>query len=378
MGSARTLSLPGPGAALVLLLVSVTPAPSADPAVAAPAPAAVADVLRHQERLVRAVECEMDLSVSPTRPDMIAKIREVCQRNNTPGAVDGYIYTAEDVAARRATIRWYRLGAKERIETFNPSTDPDGKTPAVKVFDGSVVRTLERNQDGSVATINTTGGAHWNNANRPHPLSFLYTYQETPYSELIRKGVQYKSSYAEDGGRKLRVAFQHPAINVRSFDLVFDDQFRLLRRDVYHKDKPADPPYLRERHTFSDYKRYDDPSGEKIWFPSRVDYDYYMGVAPDGTPACYSTEHFAIRSMRLNSDIPEDKFSLTIPADAKVYDGVNGMGWMNKPSPDEERKRMKRLNWRLALLAALFALVIGVSVFIRVRRKPAPGSESAL
>lgn len=151
-----------------------------------------------------------------------------------------------------------------------------------------------------------------------------------PYSQLIANGNNFSAKkIVTDGKECTRVFVQHPATNKRSFLLVYDDQFRLIERQLIFKIEPDPEPRIYERHVFSNYKEYEDPSGEVIWFPTKAVYHDYVGNSPDGTPVEVEQRTINIREIKFNVDIPDEKFVIKFPLGIKMYDGVSGMGWMD-------------------------------------------------
>ncbi|KPL25096.1 MAG: hypothetical protein AMJ75_01960 [Phycisphaerae bacterium SM1_79] len=291
---------------------------------------AIARWLRHQESIVRSIECTFESKPLLTRPENIPLIDQVCRQL---GKKNRYIYTEQIVKANSFVVHWLRKGAKERWDTFE-LTDTDSRdiprTPSrSRAFDGHLVRDLELHDKGPIGSIETIEGAHWHSTNLPDPYSFLYEFQATPYSKIVAEGSNFDMSVVVRDGRELiQVSVDHPSLDSKSFVLLFDDKHRLIERQYISQISPDPAPRLCERHVFSNYKKYKDESGELIWFPQNAVYHHYMGNLSDGTPVEYTANTMTIREIRFNVDIPDEEFLIEFPPGTEIWDGVAGLGWV--------------------------------------------------
>ncbi|UCG46851.1 MAG: hypothetical protein JSU94_15295 [Phycisphaerales bacterium] len=174
--------------------------------------------------------------------------------------------------------------------------------------------------------------AHWDTDNKPDPSSAIFDYCNTPYSQIISKGRDLTISPTRRNGADLtQVTVKHPHWNEAS-TLLFDEQMRLLERCVI-KQLSTDPkPRTTEKHTFSEYQEQQLASGEKIWIPHKIEWRYYMGNLPDGTPVDFTADVLTIRRIDLNVHIPDDKFVIRFPAGTKIWDGLAGLGYIDEPA----------------------------------------------
>jgi len=131
---------------------------------------------------------------------------------------------------------------------------------------------------------------------------------------------------------------------------------------------------------FTQYRAFNDPSGEVISYPMEIVYHYYIGHAPNGTLVETGTKTYTIEDIKFNIDIPDDKFDLKIPKDAKVFDGVTGLGWL----PEGERpaalfpEEARQARWIMFAVIVSLALLGGVGFWYwRVRPAKAPATRVA-
>jgi len=290
----------------------------------------LSSVLRHQENLVKTVECIFEVNVLPTNSDNLPLIHLICDSSNRDA--EQYTITKEIAQSWSFVKQWWRKDAKEREDSFALTDyDPnDNKMKPIKMlsFDGLIVRSLNRSNDGIYGSINTMETAHLDTTNFVDPYSFLYEFLRMPYSELIAKGRNFSSSKQTKNGKEyIQVSVQHPKLVPPRFILIFDDQYRLVERQVINQFSDDPSPRLYERHTFSNYKKFKDKSGEVIWFPQTAVYNYYMGNLPDSSPVEYETKKINVRKISFNLPISDDKFVISFPPGTKIYDGINKLGW---------------------------------------------------
>lgn len=340
----------------------------------------LASLLRHQETTVRSVECQFSSKRSVTPPNVVPLIRAVCRDQGREKEYIRYVYTAEIATRQSYDAHWWREGSKERIEKSPGTADSSwGKAtpPAeITVFNGEEIRRLAGDEEeGRLGAIQTPD--RWYTVNRTHPVSFLYEFQNTPYSDLIMRSEHCEISLVDRNGQPwTRVSFRHPdfySLDCCSFALLFDENDLLVERDVIRKLAQDRTPRIYEKHAFSDYRRYTDSSGERMWFPHHAVYHYYVGDLPDGTHVEYTTRDIKIRDIKFNAPIPDDKFVLEFPKGTRVYDELHQVGWIDEAaerakSAAEVTRPMSGRRWVLVTCSILLLILTGVLVWRRSNR----------
>ena len=134
-------------------------------------------------------------------------------------------------------------------------------------------------------------------------MSFLYEYQNMPYSDLIARSPRCDISDTKRDGRPYtQVSFRHPdfySLDSNSFVLLFDDNDLLVERDCILKLSPPDhEPRVHEKQVFSDYRKYADSSREEIWFPYDAVYHLYVGDLSNGEHVESTSYHIAIEDIK--------------------------------------------------------------------------------
>ncbi|HVC99033.1 MAG TPA: hypothetical protein VND64_35540 [Pirellulales bacterium] len=334
--------------------------------------------LRHQEQLVRSMECTYESRRQATTAEMIPLIEELC-RNRADGQTrDNYVTTPEQAESRSYGARWWRSGPKERRELLwmGEHTAGRGAGPPVLIeaFDGQLVRKLDSLEGRAIGVIATAETGHWIDTNRVQPFSFLYEFQNAPYSGLIADAPDFAcDSVEKDGAPMRRISFRHPQFEECSFVLLFDAADRLAERQVILKYKgDADPPRINEIDRFTGYERFDDPSGEPIWFPREAAYSYYCGTAQNGQLAEYWCDRIKISEVRFNVEIPDERFTLSFPTDGRVIDEVHGLGQLARGVDPERPIAAGTGRWQLAVAIAS-ALLLGLISLYAVRRRSRQG-----
>ncbi len=334
----------------------------------------VAAWLRHGEGLVKSAECSFEIHQWVTKADDIPAIREACRNRGNEKDYLSYVYNEHDSRVRNNLIHWWRKGEKERNETFIPGDDSEGGKPSTTAFDGQIVRTLGHHEDGIRGSIESIRGAAWNAINRIDPFSFLYQFQNLCYSEIIAKGPEFNCYFIERAGEKYtRVSVAHPKFQWCSFVLEFDNQNRLIERQIIRKVEHDPKPRLHEKHRFFDYKAYQDASGETIWFPHRGEYSYYLGPLNNGGVVEYSSKTIRVRDIKFNVDIPDEKFVLAFPKNAKIYDGLTGAGWLEESVKPSLWDPPKSNWWRVPLVVICVLFLMAVVVIIIWKKRRAMG-----
>jgi len=300
---------------------------------------ALVRILRHQEGLVRTMECVFERSTSPTRPENIPLIHEVGKIRDYDWDYRGYILSEDFTNKESLVVHYWRKGPKELQHVFHQTRyhpDDSAASPDSKVaFDGQVVRRVHYDEQKQkwFGEINNPKAGSWSNSNRIQPFSFLYEFEVMPYSELIARGQDYAASRVDiDGKQYTKICIRHPRLAWRSFVLLFDEELRLAERQVIAQISPDPGPRLYQKHVFSNYERYEDASGEIIWFPTEGIYHYYMGNLSDGTPVEFKTRTITVKDIKFNVDISDEKFVIEFPPGTKIWDGLAGLGYIDEPA----------------------------------------------
>lgn len=348
---------------------------------------------QHQEDLVKSMYAEFEDVALPTTPQQAAVIRQAFHEWKQDQLYERTLMTPERARNLSHVEQWWRKGPKERFNSFystdfaHLSADLSQLSPNTTLAkDGEFVRDLDHHnetQGGPVAAIYIEKNSHWNKATRAQPFSFLYVYCETPYTQLIREATTFHSAaIIRDGKRQLQVSFtcSDNFLKNRALALFFDEQHRLVERQEFEK-VPSGKLQLDGKQVASDYRAYPHPSGETIWFPDEVIYRSYYTLS-NGAALEAFTKKLRVRNLQFNIEIPDDFFELKIPNNAKIYDGVTGVGWLpegQRPDvlfPAEARAR----RWTWTAIGTLTTILVLALAFVAVRRRwnlgrtsPAPG-----
>jgi len=294
--------------------------------------------LQHQESFVRSMECTFENVESPTSPENIPRIHEVCDKHGMDA--EQYVYTKELTDKWTCSVGWYREGSKERWDKFRKAEGQSAhlaKDPfRVMAFDGHVARELERGADQIIGSLMTFEDSHFRAA-VPDPFSFLFEYAMIPYSEILAGGTDLRISTVSREGQVFTQVSVRYEPEKKSFVLLFDNNHRLVERQLIAHSKSVSG--IIEKHTFSDYVRHTDDSGESVWFPHQAVWHHYIGPLPEDPPVEYGKKTLTIKQIKFNVDIPDEKFTIQFPPGTKIYDEISGFGWVSK---DEEEKFLKK------------------------------------
>jgi hypothetical protein len=292
---------------------------------------AVIQRLRHDERLVMSAECMLTNDSQPTDDRMIPLIRAHAEKLGVNRKQ--FIFSKKFARAQSYVGHWWRREVKERLDQFESAKElsaPGALPRRAEAFDGEVIRSYQRINNKFYGSI--LPSTRWFSVNRPYPFSFLYEFQNRPYSDLLVRAQDAKLT-RERG--QTRVRFTDPDISDNEFDLVFGEDNRLIRRDMISK-MPGEPaPRIYERQSFSGYRRYPLEKGEAVWFPTRADIDYVLGTADDGTLLVYNHVRMTVDSLRFNHLLADKLFNIEFPPDCRVRD--------TRSDPLPGRRALRRL-----------------------------------
>jgi hypothetical protein len=333
-------------------------------------------VLKHREGTVRSVESLFEIRTSATRREMIPLMKDQWRSWGDEKQALGYLYSTETARANSHVIRWSRRGNKERVEKARLET-PD-RVITTEAFDGHVLRGLSMDGSTPNGSIHSAAASGWLTIERPHPYTFQYMFGTSYYSELIAAATDLHIAREMEKNKALvLVRFSKMAKGVYDYkiELRYDDVYRLVEQRVLENFGEKFGYVIRQINRYSDFQSHPNPYGESIWFPHRIIQNKYLGRHPSGQLVETHTEGITIREIRFNVDIPEEKFTLTFPTEARVWDGVTGHNRLLPPGvrPVEVFSKMGRPWWHWAALTGGvgLALVTTLTVYRRWRRATA-------
>lgn len=334
-------------------------------------------ILAHQAALVRSAESTFTVLREPTPSSWVPSIKAACAAQGQAAQWSRFVVTSQFARANSYRAHWYRRGALERLDTYaiEMTTSQDEAPSVSTAFDGRVVRSLTRTPEGATGMIDSIDSAKWRQINRIHPFSLLFQHQEVPYSDIIAASADVEIlQVTHDRAQCTQLNCTHPQIPNIRFGLLFDNQHRLIQRDVIAQIPPDEKPRLWERHELVDYQDHSDESGETVWFPKRAVYHYYMGTLNSVTPVEYMREIISIDSIQFNVPIPDKLFALDFPSNARVYDGLGGRGFLDEVTASSLRPaNPAHFNWILLLgLAGVVLVFIGLIIRYRLRSSVVP------
>lgn len=321
--------------------------------------------LKHRESLLQSVAASFSVEYSVTNPESIPLIREVCANRGNEADYPHFVTSGEMARQMSYRARWFRRGIKEREEQFPLDGDHEARPRQIKAFDGLFVRHL--NVDQMSARFDTLESAAWNRSSRLNLLSIFAEFMGRNYSDIVESGRNFGSAETQIGSTSVnQILVSHPESEGLSFRLYFDKDGLMVRRETLALGYSSDPqlPLMYERVDISDYRSYDDGSGESAMLPHLAVLHRYVGALPSGQPVDYGTITLTVESIKLNTPISEDTFVVAFPAAAKVWDEVNGLGWTGGAAlPERQIGRTVSIYWLVPAAVVLLLLIVR-----RVRR----------
>ena len=306
---------------LLALAVSGTPI-GAQLVVEKPSREAIIARFRHQDGLVRSMEAEFRVLHFGTPGEMIPLIKKYYELAGQPENQWKRAIFGEPMSDKDYVSQWWRKGRKERQEQqlITPSAKEASKRTIA--YDGQLVRKLY-DKGAFRGGIYALGSGDWNSELRLHPMEFLYEFYGMPYSELAARAKQFTVDQVKLNDKMCtRVTLGGLPISTgTSLALFFDAEWRLMQRDYYYNERKVQivpGNTICRRHQFKDYRPHKDSSGEVIWFPYQVVYEYLIGQLPDGTTVMNHSQKIALSGIRFNTDIQEDRFVLPMPVGARI------------------------------------------------------------
>jgi hypothetical protein len=323
------------------------------------------------------MQCVRECVHSVTSRETIDLIRELQKTSKyaKSSTLAEMVFSEEDAEIRSYRQRWWRKGPGERGESFRLSDDlTTAKPGSTYAFDGVLHRTLKApDSSGKVmASISTPKNAHWYD-DRNTPFTWLYVFGEVPYSEIIAKASNFHAENlpAEKMVKySLQVHSDDPKLPGHHLVVLFNESGRLVERQLWYPRFAGEKPEFCQRHVFQKYRQYPDASGETIWFPQRAVYYGILGTLPDGRLVSHAQLTYRILDLKFNQDIPDELFVLQIPKNATVYDGVNGMGFLEPGSALPSAPPSESGTWRwIAVIGAVVVAVLAVGIVTWRRRQ---------
>lgn len=337
---------------------------------------ALAQRLRHQEELFRTAEASFEVVRTPTRPEMIPLIKDVCRLRGEPKEADNYIVDEEYAKRNSYKARWWRKGEKERIEYYRLDEVETSTPLRVKAFDGQFVRSVQQGSDQIVGAVDTTNGANWTNTNRTHPLSLIHLYCDMPYSDIIERGTGYSATQVDVKGKPgVRIFVHYPKADYTRFSLLFDSSDQLVERRIISKIGRDKDYRVYSIHRFDEYRLIENPTGDSVRMPMVVTQQHVCGEHSPEVFAEYWVDTVRINRLVLNIDIPDSKFDLRIPNNAAIWDGVGGRGWLrpgDQPDylfPKAAERRKQWWTWGIAAFSVI--AIVGGILYARRRARRA-------
>lgn len=271
--------------------------------------------LRAHDAQVRSLECDYEIdSKSATRP------------------------------AYTALHHWRNKGAKER-------TDYLSDLGRVDAFDGQVMRShvnIQKTGDRE-GRINTGVGER--QSAKPFPLCCVRFSPAKSLAEFIESSSECEvSRLAQPGGDGETIKVTVPVMPQMKMEFYFDDVFHLKRREL-HRTGDDGLDFVGERYVFDQFAEITDASGTILEIPLKVLIDRYE---PVGSHEWNSSITMTLSNVKLNEEIPDSEFVITFPPGMRVYDELQGMGWVGGPDVVELTENPGMPGW------AKWCLYVGV------------------
>ncbi len=326
--------------------------------------------IKHQEQLVRTLECEYKATTYPTSEDMIARIKQhlTLQKDSRPymSFVIGKDAAEKENKLIHCTAKFYSDFYKFRVEYF-PVGSFALPTPECFAFDGQVTRGLEKGHKLGDIRFPLEG------LNRQDPACLLYRYAELNYSVLFEKGRLLQTKIVKQAkGTVWEVAVQHPKYNWIRILSVYDSEFRLVKRDILDK-RLYKKWTLNQRNYYSDYEAFHEGSGETLWFPRKVTIANCLGTLPQGELVEWVRSEILFKKIVINKEIPDYTFVLEFPSDTTVIDLVAHQKIIAASRAAENWWPSRLASWTKILWISSFALAVtaGILFFLIQHRRRA-------
>jgi hypothetical protein len=333
--------------------------------------------MRESEKQARAAEVRYTYVSIGTKANMVPLIKAVCDSQGTPQQAANFLIDDAFLKKNSHRIHWVRKGEKERFETRPLSPDQGIPDLTIQAFNGKRVWTVTYDPVKPKATLHTVEGGHWKTGNRTHPFSFLYYFQDMPYSQIVEKSPFYELGQERVEGKTYTVvSVGHPKFLDMRFHLFLDEKLRLFQRQLLTNRNKEKQFQINETHRFLDWTAFENKEGAPIDFPALARYFYYMGETPDGTLVEYTSNEIKIEQMIFNPAISDAIFNQQIPTNAEVWDGISGLRQLapgNRPEHLFPEDAEARWWWIKTVGISAFAILALIAVANRLRNRTKTG-----
>lgn len=327
--------------------------------------------MREDEKRVHGADSRFTVVAKGTKPSMVPLIKEVCESRGTPQEAQNYEIGEAYEKRQSCRVHWVRSGEKERFETTPLDSSQGNPDLIIKAFNGKRVWTLASDPKKPRGSLQTVESGHWKTQNRINPFSFLFYYQDMPYSEIVEKSPTFEVGKEEvDKQTYTFVAIDHPKISNTKFKLFFDESHRLFQRQLLMLSHKETAFRVWETHRFLDWNPFENKEGASIDFPSQARYSYYMGVLDNGALIEYASKEVKIEQLVFNPSVSDAIFEQNIPANAEVWDGISKQRFLppgERPEHLFPEDSAARWWWIKAVGISIFFLLVLLAVANRGR-----------
>lgn len=291
----------------------------------------VVDRLRENEQRVETISAEYQITMALPDNDHLDRVERVLAAQGRLAQADRYIVAPEVIEAQSTAVRWMLEGVRERADETYVAR---GNMSRATAFDGQLVRDVQTNEDETpVASIELGENHRWRRTERITPSFLALKFIDTAYSDVLEEGQTGEARQLVVGDNEaIEVTAIHPRFASTGFRMIVGHDGRVYERRLY-RITDSDEWQLREIHEFLEYEQVDG-----VTLPIRVRIRHTVGTDEDDIPAVYRTADVTIDQIAVNEDIPDEAFVLEIPENARLWDGVGGLGWV-----DEHDRRLGRL-----------------------------------
>jgi hypothetical protein len=279
--------------------------------------------MEHHSGLVSSARGEFTVRYLPTTTEEMQRLAAFCQRRENDYRASGYYVSSRQANRRSYHSAWWRKGVKEREEKTHIARPAIVETT---VFDGQVVKTLDGTPGRSCLYI-ASAATHWTYKSRVQPFALAFEYRSTAHEALLRESPERRVARRRQLAEGFwEITMRHPADDRLVLQLTYDDQRRLIQRDVIlTRSSPFlqlddEEPALYARWEFSRFHPHDDGRGNTIWFPAKAMLRYYLGNLSDGSPVQSFAMKINLDKIEFNVAVPDEKFTLAAPEGVPVHD----------------------------------------------------------
>lgn len=292
--------------------------------------------LREVENKIHRAEADYTFTLLPAKTDMKPLIGDIRKSRGESRTPEPSLAVIEHGPSPSCRVHWIRSGTKEWRKSTSLGDRKGRRHVFLEAFDGRIVWSLSLDRKTPLAFLRTPEGASWWHAKRAHPFSSLCDRQDSPYSEIVATSSSFDvREEVVDGKKWTSVEVDLSSDPTTKYRLFFDEQYRLLQRQVLcHSDKGRLFEVC-ETDQFLDWVTFENKEGPAIAFPSRLLFSYYLGRHPNGVLLEHSSKEIKINRLVFNPPVADWVFAQNIPASAEVYDGLTDLGYLqpgNRPA----------------------------------------------